>query len=658
MGASLVLPSLLCAHLLAEAGGSGPLRVPSWDWEPARGNIQEACLHVPDTHGQLYNNSVVWRNNSRLLFLAVPEGEPPAGGWPVLVDLLTVNYPPGRYSGSTQHCGLDGRDSPTVDHPPTPAACAGLVRAACSATAALGWGPCHKCVERVSTNVSRGLGPAPVPLACHGSTNATEMVAAICPPPPPLSGQCAQLLRHSCPYSAFNASSTDPSRQGFFECRNCVYRAARNVTAANRAAKTSCLFWENTTRKAHQAHAPLPSQEASDYCRPIQPKAGGRGQHNDLPGNVRSFKPFDSPLSLGMQCSCINSSNFTCGRPFDDGAHGVGGFVPTDGSCDDDVFFGGIWHQRLKQYCLQNGIAVLEANNYVRDGWDSWESLWEGGYDQPFFSALAGLLGKKQPPPPPLPPPPQPPQQPGKLFEKLNPKLLAFRGWSGGAHMVSFLIDRAARGQLPGLGIAAGVMMAGGSHACYNMPPLAKGWCSACNPHSKLRNKSGGVVPVPTDKSDPAFEWWHSSAAVVAAGDIPSCMYCCPNDYTEDWYAEHPEAYASHPFTLLAQTQVDNEADSAAALNYHTTMLKHGAASRSELHYLPVAEQRCGCLGEVGGVGVPTGDSFARFCKVDNQTCLNHTQGFPSLVEPATKFLQRAFAHHASMADHTKAGAS
>ena len=71
MGASLVLPSLLCAHLLAEAGGSGPLRVPSWDWEPARGNIQEACLHVPDTHGQLYNNSVVWRNNSRLLFLAL-----------------------------------------------------------------------------------------------------------------------------------------------------------------------------------------------------------------------------------------------------------------------------------------------------------------------------------------------------------------------------------------------------------------------------------------------------------------------------------------------------------------------------------------------------------------------------------------------------------
>jgi hypothetical protein len=37
----------------------------------------------------------------------------------------------------------------------------------------------------------------------------------------------------------------------------------------------------------------------------------------------------------------------------------------------------------------------------VRDGWDSWESLWAGGYDQPFFSALAELLGKKHQQPPP-----------------------------------------------------------------------------------------------------------------------------------------------------------------------------------------------------------------------------------------------------------------
>jgi hypothetical protein len=69
-------------------------------------------------------------------------------------------------------------------------------------------------------------------------------------------------------------------------------------------------------------------------------------------------------------------------------------------------------------------------------------------------------------------------------------------------------------------------MMAGGSHACYNEPPVAKGWCAGCNIHTNmLRNKSGGVVPLPTNRSDPAYEWWHSSAAVVAAGDVPDCMY-------------------------------------------------------------------------------------------------------------------------------------
>ena len=117
----------------------------------------------------------------------------------------------------------------------------------------------------------------------------------------------------------------------------------------------------------------------------------------DLPGNVRSFKPFDSPHSLGMQCSCINGSRFSCAQPFDDGQHGHrpggAGFIPHDGSCDDDVFFGGIWHQRLKQVALANGIAVLEVNDYVRDGWETWERIWYKGYDPPFFAALARILG-------------------------------------------------------------------------------------------------------------------------------------------------------------------------------------------------------------------------------------------------------------------------
>ena len=343
-----------------------------------------------------------------------------------------------------------------------------------------------------------------------------------------------------------------------------------------------------------------------------------------------------------MQCSCINGSTFSCAQPFDDGQHGHrpggAGFIPHDGSCDDDVFFGGIWHQRLKQVALANGIAVLEVNNYVRDGWESWEQIWYKGYDPPFFSALATLLGDNR--------------AAGAsstssnlgdigvhdpaaaLFRDLNHDLLAFRGWSGGANAVSWLVDRAARGQLPGLGVAAGVMMAGGSHRCYDEPPVAFGSCASCNIHQLPHVKNASYDP-----TEPS----HNSNAMIANGSSPLCEYCCPRNYTEDWYSEHPEDYATHPFTLLGQTEVDQMADSAAANNYHEAMTSHGAGNRSMAMYVPISSQRCACLGAVGAPGVPAADTFGRFCGTHNETCLNHTQGFPALVLPGVEFLLRAF---------------
>ena len=53
-------------------------------------------------------------------------------------------------------------------------------------------------------------------------------------------------------------------------------------------------------------------------------------------------------------------------------------YVPPGGFCDSDLFFGAIWFQRVKQYCLLNGIAVVEVNNFVRDGWESWGDIWNG----------------------------------------------------------------------------------------------------------------------------------------------------------------------------------------------------------------------------------------------------------------------------------------
>ena len=68
------------------------------------------------------NETVTWANNSRLLTLAVPEGTPPPGGWPVLMDLLVVDYPTRLPSDrgldketAKQICGLDGGTFPTSD---------------------------------------------------------------------------------------------------------------------------------------------------------------------------------------------------------------------------------------------------------------------------------------------------------------------------------------------------------------------------------------------------------------------------------------------------------------------------------------------------------------------------------------------------------------
>jgi hypothetical protein len=36
--------------------------------------------------------------------------------------------------------------------------------------------------------------------------------------------------------------------------------------------------------------------------------------------------------------------------------------ITAGGFCSFDVFAGGLWSQRLKQYLLNNGIAIVEAN--------------------------------------------------------------------------------------------------------------------------------------------------------------------------------------------------------------------------------------------------------------------------------------------------------
>ena len=81
-------------------------------------------------------------------------------------------------------------------------------------------------------------------------------------------------------------------------------------------------------------------------------------------------------------------------------------------------------------------------------------------------------------------------------------------------------------------------------------------------------------------------------------GGEPYCELCCPTNYTEDYYAQHPEKYSTHPPTFLIQTELDSGADSCAAKHYHNTMLAHGA--HSELGIVPLDQQRCFSIGNPG----------------------------------------------------------
>ena len=53
----------------------------------------------------------------------------------------------------------------------------------------------------------------------------------------------------------------------------------------------------------------------------------------------------------------------------------------------------------------------------------------------------------------------------------------------------------------------------------------------------------------------------------------PCCQKCCPTNYTESWYHDHPADYSKHPPAFLAQlTTKDENADLCACKNYYDTL--------------------------------------------------------------------------------------
>jgi hypothetical protein len=563
---------LLVLLLLVLASSASAVVHPPWDWEPDFSNTVQHCLPVRTVNGSWphmvrnasrwveINESIAWVNNSRLLTLAVPAGTPPKGGWPVLIDLLIQDYPTrtpgfkGLDFASTRTCGLDGDNlpDPAAAHtsPQATPACLSALADLCGAVQNNFTG-CLECTMYSRSNKAalRAAGCPPggqMNRIIFGKCGAGKSNChGWCPTVPPISQECNRSIDLVCGWTRKLARTDYRSYE--INCSHCV--AEHFHPYLPNISQTGCPI-----APTWNASGPASVQMQRGYCSVPYGGGGahnaGRGAHNDP---VRLFWPFASPQRFAMGCSCVNSSKFECGKPFDDGHLGQD-FVPPGEYCDSDIFFGGLWHQRLKQSLLSNGIAVLEANQYLRDAWNAWPEIWDGGFDAPFFAAFRNAIidgtqvaaasatgggggdgGHDEVPIP---------GRARSMLMSLDPQKLIFRGWSGSSHMVSWLIQAHATQQLPpGLTIAAGLMFSGGSYQCYNSPPFSKGVCKSCNATIEYQKDPRALGCSDTYKQRGLSE--------------PYCQLCCPRNTTEAWYDDDPARYKDHPWTFLAQSHFD-----------------------------------------------------------------------------------------------------
>jgi len=303
--------------------------------------------------------------------------------------------------------------------------------------------------------------------------------------------------------------------------------------------------------------------------------------------------------------------------------HSGGGHPPHpgEGGCMYDQEAGTMWDQRLKQYLVANGIAVFNLNPYEEDQWDNYASAWKSGKDRAFLPQFFKQVGSG-------------------AFGPIDVSKTVVRGWSGGAQMVSWMIQVMAEqpGVFPGVTMAAGVMLSGGSYACYNDPqdpqyPLQPvGSCQGC--------VEGGPGHC---QGDPKCD--SCNAAVK-----PYCGQCCPTNYTEAHFAATPSDYSKHPPIFLSQTStVDNHADLCACKNYYETLQANNV--KSEIVYVDSEDQNCFCIGTPNNTAA-AGSPFSQHCDAswgsDCSTmggpncCITHTMGNANMLLPAVAFIQDA----------------
>eukprot|EP01043_Picozoa_sp_COSAG02_P051826 COSAG02_NODE_5503_length_4277_cov_2.008617_1_plen_304_part_00 len=294
---------LLLPLLLLPAALSDFLTVPDWEWEPDRAQVAQHCLSVPNVTGIWYNESVTWTNNSRLLSVAVPKGTPPPGGWPVMVDLLVIDYP--SLFGQPL-CGLDGYENPQTHQYPASKACQALGKSLCGDKMHTNHYECASCFSHNRTEL--------LTVCDKTEIYVLEKQCPVEPPPVPLNKSCTKALSSMCNWTFSIPDNSPGHRLRRHNCSMCVSEAQHNLTmgGANGCPHASGAPHSSTW---NESAAAARRQMLMDFCSPEKEEHGGgmfhKGQH------VRDFGPFVSPQRLAMGCSCINGSDskFRCSPP-------------------------------------------------------------------------------------------------------------------------------------------------------------------------------------------------------------------------------------------------------------------------------------------------------------------------------------------------------
>merc|ERR1712232_831705 len=151
-------------------------------------------------------------------------------------------------------------------------------------------------------------------------------------------------------------------------------------------------------------------------------KCGTQGQHK------KDWSPFDLPRATVSRC------------------YPNGAYSPDDCAIDDST--GILWFQRIKQYLIANGVAVVVLNPYELNEWQynkqSTDTKWEDGTDRLVLQELFKRMSAGN-------------------YGPSDMSRVVFRGWSGGAAMVSWIVQQIATGGITGVVMKAGVYMSGGS---------------------------------------------------------------------------------------------------------------------------------------------------------------------------------------------------